>query len=93
MDKITHKMRLMQWAPIIREFLKNYSGIVVTDGYQIYHSLEKEREDSRKRKSQGNILSTALTRKNISRCFLTNPYNIIGWIITVLTILLSKLRL
>lgn len=28
-----------------REFLKNYSGIVVTDGYQVYHSLEKERED------------------------------------------------
>lgn len=30
-----------------REFLKNYSGIVVTDGYQVYHSLEKEREDLR----------------------------------------------
>lgn len=28
-----------------REFLKKYSGIVVTDGYQVYHSLEKERED------------------------------------------------
>jgi len=28
-----------------REFLKNYSGTVVTDGYQAYHSLEKERED------------------------------------------------
>jgi len=28
-----------------REFLKSYSGIVVTDGYQVYHSLEKERED------------------------------------------------
>lgn len=28
-----------------REFLKNYSGTVVTDGYQVYHSLEKERED------------------------------------------------
>jgi len=30
-----------------REFLKNYSGIVVTDGYQVYHSLEKEFEDLR----------------------------------------------
>lgn len=30
-----------------REFLKDYSGIVVTDGYQVYHSLEKEREDLR----------------------------------------------
>ncbi len=28
-----------------REFLKEYSGIVVTDGYQVYHTLEKERED------------------------------------------------
>ena len=28
-----------------REFLKGYSGIVVTDGYQVYHSLEKQRED------------------------------------------------
>lgn len=28
-----------------REFLKDYHGIVVTDGYQVYHTLEKERED------------------------------------------------
>ena len=28
-----------------REFLKNYSRICVTDGYQVYHTLEKERED------------------------------------------------
>lgn len=28
-----------------REFLKKYSGTVVTDGYQVYHTLEKERED------------------------------------------------
>lgn len=28
-----------------REFLKEYSGICVTDGYQVYHTLEKERED------------------------------------------------
>ena len=28
-----------------REFLKDYNGICVTDGYQVYHSLEKERED------------------------------------------------
>lgn len=25
-----------------REFLKDYSGICVTDGYQVYHTLEKE---------------------------------------------------
>ena len=28
-----------------REFLKNYSGICVTDGYQVYHTLAKEKED------------------------------------------------
>ena len=28
-----------------REFLRNYSGICVTDGYQVYHTIEKERED------------------------------------------------
>lgn len=28
-----------------REFLKNYTGICVTDGYQVYHTLEKEKED------------------------------------------------
>ena len=28
-----------------REFLKNFSGVCVTDGYQVYHTLEKEKED------------------------------------------------
>lgn len=28
-----------------REFLKSYSGICVTDGYQVYHTLEKEKEN------------------------------------------------
>ncbi len=28
-----------------REFLKEYSGVCVTDGYQVYHTLEKEKED------------------------------------------------
>lgn len=28
-----------------REFLKGFSGICVTDGYQVYHTIEKERED------------------------------------------------
>lgn len=26
------------------EFLKDYSGVLVTDGYQVYHSLEKKRK-------------------------------------------------
>lgn len=30
-----------------REFLKDFSGICVTDGYQVYHMLEQEREDLR----------------------------------------------
>lgn len=28
-----------------REFLSNYSGICVTDGYQVYHTIKKECED------------------------------------------------
>jgi transposase len=28
-----------------REFLKDFQGICVTDGYQVYHTIEKERED------------------------------------------------
>lgn len=28
-----------------REFLKDFSGVCVTDGYQVYHTIEKERED------------------------------------------------
>lgn len=28
-----------------REFLKDFSGICVTDGYQVYHSIADERED------------------------------------------------
>lgn len=30
-----------------REFLKDYAGTCVTDGYQVYHTLEREREDLR----------------------------------------------
>ena len=41
---------LFDWHPSRRadhprEFLKNYSGTVVTDGYQVYHKLGKERPD------------------------------------------------
>ncbi|MBE5918583.1 MAG: IS66 family transposase [Pseudobutyrivibrio ruminis] len=28
-----------------REFLKDFSGTVVTDGYQVYHTIDKERQD------------------------------------------------
>ena len=28
-----------------REFLKDFKGICVTDGYQVYHSINKERDD------------------------------------------------
>jgi transposase len=31
-----------------REFLRNYKGILMTDGYQVYHTLEKERPDELK---------------------------------------------
>lgn len=30
-----------------RKFLRDFQGICVTDGYQVYHTIEKEREDLR----------------------------------------------
>lgn len=30
-----------------REFLKDFNGVCVTDGYQVYHTIEKERQDLR----------------------------------------------
>ncbi len=41
---------LFDWQPSRRadhprEFLKDFSGTVVTDGYQVYHKLAKERQD------------------------------------------------
>lgn len=41
---------LYEWQPSRRtdhprEFLKEFSGTVVTDGYQVYHSIENERKD------------------------------------------------
>lgn len=46
----THPVILFDWQPSRRadhprEFLKNFSGIAVTDGYQVYHKLANERED------------------------------------------------
>lgn len=46
----THPIVLYDWqdsrrSDHPREFLKTFSGTVVTDGYQVYHKLEKERED------------------------------------------------
>ena len=41
---------LFEWQPTRkadhpREFLKDFSGTLVTDGYQVYHTLADERED------------------------------------------------
>ncbi|MCR4851023.1 MAG: IS66 family transposase, partial [Lachnospiraceae bacterium] len=41
---------LFDWQPSRRadhprDFLKNFSGAVITDGYQVYHKLDKERQD------------------------------------------------
>ena len=45
-----HPIVLFDWQPSRkadhpREFLKDFSGTVVTDGYQVYHKLGKERQD------------------------------------------------
>lgn len=42
---VLYEFQLTRNASHPREFLKNYSGICVTDGYQVYHTLEKEKED------------------------------------------------
>ena len=41
---------LFEWQPSRRtdhprEFLKDFSGTVVTDGYQVYHTLDNQRDD------------------------------------------------
>ena len=44
---ILYDYQLTRNASHPREFLKDFSGICVTDGYQVYHTIEKEREDLR----------------------------------------------
>lgn len=46
----THPVVLYDWqasrrSDHPREFLKTFSGTVVTDGYQVYHKLSRERQD------------------------------------------------
>lgn len=48
--RTTHPIVLFDWqasrkSDHPREFLKDFSGTVVTDGYQVYHKLADERED------------------------------------------------
>ena len=45
-----HPVILYDWQPSRRsdhprEFLKNFSGTVITDGYQVYHTISEERQD------------------------------------------------
>ena len=42
---ILYEYQLTRNASHPRRFLKDFSGICVTDGYQVYHTLEKEKED------------------------------------------------
>lgn len=42
---ILYEYQLTRNASHPREFLKEFKGIRVTDGYQVYHTLEKEKED------------------------------------------------
>lgn len=47
-----HQIVLYEYQPTRnaghpREFLRDFHGICVTDGYQVYHTIEKEREDLR----------------------------------------------
>ena len=42
---VLYEYQQMRNASHPREFLKGYDGICVTDGYQVYHTLEKELEE------------------------------------------------
>ena len=42
---VLYEYQLTRNAAHPREFLKEYGGICVTDGYQVYHTLEKEKEE------------------------------------------------
>lgn len=42
---VLYEYQMTRNASHPREFLKGFNGICVTDGYQVYHTLEKERED------------------------------------------------
>lgn len=42
---VLYEYQLTRNASHPREFLKGYDGICVTDGYQVYHTLEKELEE------------------------------------------------
>ena len=49
-SRFSHPIVLYDWqdsrrADHPRDFLKDFSGTVVTDGYQVYHKLAAERED------------------------------------------------
>lgn len=44
-----------------REFLKDFSGVCVTDGYQVCHTIEGEREDLPKQKQKDSRAYLALT--------------------------------
>lgn len=49
-DDSSHPIVLYDWQPSRkadhpREFLKDYHGIAVTDGYQVYHTIARERTD------------------------------------------------
>lgn len=52
-NRLTEKARLIvlfDWQPSRkadhpRDFFKNFSGTIITDGYQVYHKLSRERDD------------------------------------------------
>ena len=42
---VLYEYQLTRNASHPRQFLKDFAGICVTDGYQVYHTLEKEKEE------------------------------------------------
>ena len=42
---VLYEYQQTRHASYPREFLKDFSGICVTNGYQVYHTVENEQED------------------------------------------------
>ncbi len=84
----THPVVLFDWQPSRRSdhpraFLKDFSGTVVTDGYQVYHKLGKERQDltiagcwvhARRRFAE---FIKAMDEKTVSQTVAQQAYNMI----------------
>ena len=57
-----------------REFLEKFRGVCVTDGYQVYHTIEKEREDFENSWVLGTRKTPLRRSCKGSACFLSSTF-------------------